>query len=260
MPKAPPKLRRTTAPQPKRVDWGTTKGKRITGRRLQRERERLFADDSLCVECRKRGRVTVATIRDHKLALAFGGTDTAENTQGLCTDCHDAKSKAEAAEGVRRPRFGEAHPIWLPRPAIPVTIISGPAGAGKSTYAKAHAKPSDIIIDFDEINLEMTGRHGHQRQPDDIRRTLDERNQRLAALSHAKHGRCWFIVGAPTERERQWWKDKLGAEVVLLDPGLEVCVERIGDSLTRRTAAEYWYHRRVMNWYPPEVQRPRLEE
>jgi 5-methylcytosine-specific restriction protein A len=99
-------MNRTRAPQPKQVSWGTTKGKRITGRRLQRERERLFADRPLCAECERQGRVTPAKIRDHVRPLAFGGTDTEANTQPLCIACHDIKSKAEAAEGARRTRGG----------------------------------------------------------------------------------------------------------------------------------------------------------
>lgn len=106
MAKSPPRMKRTQAPQPKQVSWRTTKGKRITGRRLQRERERLFADRPLCAECERQGRVTPAKIRDHVRPLAFGGTDTEANTQPLCIACHDIKSKAEAAEGARRARRG----------------------------------------------------------------------------------------------------------------------------------------------------------
>jgi 5-methylcytosine-specific restriction enzyme A len=75
--------------------------KRITGRRLQRMRAELFARSPLCVECEKHGRVTLATQRDHKIPLAEGGTDTPDNEQGLCDDCHSEKSLAEALRGRR---------------------------------------------------------------------------------------------------------------------------------------------------------------
>ena len=58
-----------------------------------------YADNPLCVECVKRGRVTVATIRDHIIPLAEGGEDVPENTQPLCVQCHAAKTKAESARG-----------------------------------------------------------------------------------------------------------------------------------------------------------------
>jgi len=100
MAKAPPRFK---APGAKRKPWqGNNAAKRrLTGRTLQRERERLFAMDPLCVECRKHGRTTAATIRDHIIPLAFGGEDTRENTQGLCGPCHDEKTKAEAVQGRR---------------------------------------------------------------------------------------------------------------------------------------------------------------
>lgn len=103
MPKAPPKVQ---AKRPKRKAWtGNNASRReLKGRTLQRARARLFAADPLCAECRKQGRVTIATIRDHIVPLAFGGKDEAANTQGLCDLCHTAKTKAEAAEGARRRR------------------------------------------------------------------------------------------------------------------------------------------------------------
>ena len=104
MPKSPPRLKITQAPQPKRERWGTTKGKRLTGRTNQKAREELFRDEPLCRECRRQGRIRIATIRDHIKALAFGGEEHRDNTQPLCKECHDAKSKAEAAEGLRRAR------------------------------------------------------------------------------------------------------------------------------------------------------------
>jgi 5-methylcytosine-specific restriction enzyme A len=76
--------------------------KRITGRRLQRMRAALFARSPLCVHCEDRGLVVLATQRDHKVPLAEGGTDTPNNEQGLCDDCHREKSLAEALRG-RRP-------------------------------------------------------------------------------------------------------------------------------------------------------------
>lgn len=79
-----------------------TAAKRVTGRKLQRLRAELFERDPLCAECKRQGRVTLATQRDHIQPLEEGGEDTETNVQGLCADCHDAKSKAERARGVQR--------------------------------------------------------------------------------------------------------------------------------------------------------------
>ena len=77
---------------------------RMRGRQLQRARDRLFNAQPLCVECLKRGIERAATQRDHVVPLAEGGTDTDDNTQALCDQCHEIKSQREA----RRGRHGKA--------------------------------------------------------------------------------------------------------------------------------------------------------
>lgn len=76
--------------------------KRITGRRLQAMRADLFRRKPLCEPCQEAGRVTLATIRDHRIPLAEGGADDETNEQAICDDCHTVKTKAESARGVRR--------------------------------------------------------------------------------------------------------------------------------------------------------------
>jgi 5-methylcytosine-specific restriction protein A len=76
--------------------------RRITGRRLQAMRARLFADSPLCAECERQGVVRIATQRDHIKPLAEGGLDDDTNVQALCEPCHDIKSEAESQRGRKR--------------------------------------------------------------------------------------------------------------------------------------------------------------
>ncbi len=76
--------------------------KRITGRKLQAMRAALFTRDPLCAECKRFGRVTLATLRDHITPLAEGGQDSDDNVQGLCHACHEGKTLAEALRGRNR--------------------------------------------------------------------------------------------------------------------------------------------------------------
>jgi 5-methylcytosine-specific restriction protein A len=69
--------------------------KRITGRRLQEKRRRLFQQQPLCVRCEAKGRVRLATQRDHVIALAHNGPDIESNTQGLCAECHAEKTATD---------------------------------------------------------------------------------------------------------------------------------------------------------------------
>ncbi|BBL25368.1 HNH endonuclease [Comamonas terrigena] len=79
-----------------------TAAKRITGRRLQQLRQDLFDREPLCRPCSRLGLVVLATMRDHIVPLEEGGRDVEANVQPICEPCHDAKSKAERARGVRR--------------------------------------------------------------------------------------------------------------------------------------------------------------
>ena len=96
--------------------------KRVTGRKLQRMRAALFERDPLCGECKRQGRLTLATERDHIKPLQEGGKDDDTNVQGLCFECHDVKSKAERARGVVRSwagyrERGDDGPATPPEPA-----------------------------------------------------------------------------------------------------------------------------------------------
>jgi 5-methylcytosine-specific restriction protein A len=75
---------------------------RMRGRELQRQRDLLLRRNPLCAECQRQGIITRALYRDHVIPLAEGGTDTTDNTQGLCGPCHEKKTQEEALRGKRK--------------------------------------------------------------------------------------------------------------------------------------------------------------
>ena len=94
----------------------TLKPKRLTGRALQRLRKAHFAAHPLCVMCQARGAIRLATQLDHITALVNGGKDfdedEGENRQGLCEDCHRAKTLQDLGY-VQRARFDErGRVVW----------------------------------------------------------------------------------------------------------------------------------------------------
>ena len=68
---------------------------RIRGRALQRIRQRFLRANPLCMSCYERGYAQAATQLDHIIALVNGGTDTQDNRQGLCDECHEAKTRID---------------------------------------------------------------------------------------------------------------------------------------------------------------------
>jgi 5-methylcytosine-specific restriction endonuclease McrA len=61
----------------------------------RRLRERLLSDEPLCRYCLSTGFIRGATVVDHVIALALGGSNDPENLAPACTDCNDAKSTDE---------------------------------------------------------------------------------------------------------------------------------------------------------------------
>ena len=76
---------------------------RIRGTTLQNIRREHFRRHPLCVGCLAKSppRTTVATELDHIKPLHQGGTDTPENRQGLCGECHLEKSVTERGHTYR---------------------------------------------------------------------------------------------------------------------------------------------------------------
>lgn len=68
---------------------------RIRGRRLQAIRGQYLRIHPLCAKCIEVGAVTLAIEVDHIVPLYLGGTDTDDNRQGLCGNCHQTKTAAD---------------------------------------------------------------------------------------------------------------------------------------------------------------------
>lgn len=83
---------------------------RIRGRALQRIRGRTLSLNPLCVSCQAMGIVSIATQVDHIVALVNGGTDTQDNRQGLCDECHRLKT----SDDLGHKRKTGAHPNGMP--------------------------------------------------------------------------------------------------------------------------------------------------
>lgn len=113
---------------------------RLRGRAGQRQRlRRLQRTAGLCELCRDGGTTREATVVDHVVPLALGGTDDDSNTRNLCAEHHRevtveqfGQQVAWGARGVARsgrpisrdhawnrrpPDQGQGGPIGNPRPA-----------------------------------------------------------------------------------------------------------------------------------------------
>lgn len=64
----------------------------------------VLRDEPLCYLCLEMEpkRITPATIADHKVPKAEGGTDDRDNYGGACAPCHKVKTAEEASRARAR--------------------------------------------------------------------------------------------------------------------------------------------------------------
>lgn len=78
---------------------------RLRGRRAVEQRRRRLRDEPLCRDCKAKGKTTAATVPDHIIPLAKGGSDSDSNVRCLCDDCHRART-AEQFGHRQTPEIG----------------------------------------------------------------------------------------------------------------------------------------------------------
>jgi 5-methylcytosine-specific restriction enzyme A len=103
MPTQPPKF--SFVKREPRTAWqrpGKNAKRRKRGRAGQRDRAQVLAEEPLCKPCLEAGRVTASEQVDHiSDDVPDDLWDERENKQGICKDCHKAKTAREAAAARR---------------------------------------------------------------------------------------------------------------------------------------------------------------
>ncbi|CAH0355325.1 hypothetical protein SPH9361_03402 [Sphingobium sp. CECT 9361] len=102
MPSRPPKVKVGIGkPAGKPKSWAHSMERKTTARGYgwahQQMRIIVLREEPLCRPCLAVNRVTASTTADHITPLAEGGTGDRLNMQGICNDCHKAKTAKESA-------------------------------------------------------------------------------------------------------------------------------------------------------------------
>jgi 5-methylcytosine-specific restriction protein A len=84
---------------------------RLRGRRAVVQRRRRLDTEPLCRHCLEQGRYTQPDFIDHIVPLSKGGTDHDSNTQALCAECHDIKTREDFAYKTKRTIGEDGWPI-----------------------------------------------------------------------------------------------------------------------------------------------------
>jgi adenylate kinase family enzyme len=113
-----------------------------------------------------------------------------------------------------------------------INVIAGAPGSGKSTYVKNKAKKYDIVIDLDKIAESFTynDESGHMQSAEIRSVAIAARTgavKRAIAIHQAKPDlNIWIVNADPSKEDLEGYRF-LKAKIVTLNPGKEVCLERI---------------------------------
>ncbi|MFI0484876.1 AAA family ATPase [Actinomadura sp. 9N215] len=98
-----------------------------------------------------------------------------------------------------------------------LTIVTGPPCAGKTTHVRTHAKPGDIVVDYDQIAqaLGSPDTHDHPAPIAYVAKAARQTAIRAAIGCHRRGSTVWIIDTAPSPH-RQHQYAKAGAKVITL--------------------------------------------
>ncbi len=211
-----------------------TRGRQVYDHRAWRiiRRQILQRDNQLCQIHGPRC-TTHATEVDHIVPIAAGGArfDPA-NLRAACRQCNAGRSsRTHHQDGWRT---ATTH----------LTLITGPPGAGKTTWVEQHRQPGDLVIDFDKIAEAIGSTSGHDHNPGV---TSAARMARAAILRGLKRGdvqaeRAWIISANPDAEQFIPHHD-----AVTIDPGRDETHRRAraaGRPPTWATLIDDWYNQR----------------
>ena len=91
---------------------GGSADRRITGRKLQARRLRIWSRDPHCVDCGALTSHPDGYELDHVIALVNGGDDTDGNCAVRCVSCHERKTRRDLGQRERVTVGVDGWPVW----------------------------------------------------------------------------------------------------------------------------------------------------
>lgn len=106
-----------------------------------------------------------------------------------------------------------------------IHVLVGAPCSGKSTYIDDHAKGGDLRIDFDRLAQTFGASKTHEAEGIVREATFKAREAAIEVALKSPDEESWIIHTFPTDEQLKRYEEA-GAEVIVLDPSKEVCLER----------------------------------
>ena len=135
-----------------------------------------------------------------------------------------------------------------------LNVVIGPPASGKSTYVKQHARPGDIIIDYDALANTLAGvEPANHQHPQHIKNVTKAARQAAIDTAIKQDATTWLIHSNPAQSTLDRYKEQ-GATIHTIDPGKDVVMHRCKHerppSMLKIAAA--WYAKRDKRPSPNE--------
>lgn len=126
-----------------------------------------------------------------------------------------------------------------------ITVVTGPPCSGKTTYVRTHAKPGDIVIDFDLIAQALGSATPHDHSSAVRHVTIQARRAAIGAALTVHHQTPVWIVDCNISGDRMRAYRRAGARIITLTVD--------ADELHRRASRERpgLWHKLIDGWTPP---------
>lgn len=171
------------------------------------------------------------------------------NLECVCKHCHDGDLQSTEARGYSTKMGDDGWPVdtkhpcnrqvqstnvvtkinmpTFDMPSIPVVLVCGPPGSGKTTYAQEHSIDGDTIVDLDDFKESVGGKRWDTSFTI-TKAAMRRRDAMLASLHKRQSGSVFVIISGRTHDERDQWSKALGgADIVVLDTSMAECIRRV---------------------------------
>lgn len=131
-----------------------------------------------------------------------------------------------------------------------VTVVCGAPGAGKTRYVQVNATPGDLIVDVDTLFRALSGLPLYDKPPLLLPYVFSARSGVLARLELGDKTdlSAWIITMGASLADRDGYRARFGAQVVVLETPVATCIERISQDPRRADQLEEWMPR-ILKWW-----------
>jgi hypothetical protein len=123
-------------------------------------------------------------------------------------------------------------------------VITGPPAAGKTTWVRQRARHGDVVIDLDALAQALTPQADTHTHPTAVLRCAQRARASAIdeALRHSRDTDVYVIHTLPKAETLQRYREH-DAQVITVDPGRDVVMQRIAEQRHRstRAVAARWY-------------------